>query len=135
MPLVARVRPLRAAGFRRVANLDVTYRPSPAVENSGQVRVPAAGARLPDARAGETTLHSLAAGTGFHLLLAGQVDAIAHHPCVTVHRLDRRDPAWARLRIREAAQVLVRPDGYIAYRSDGTDLAGLRAYLDRWLSG
>ena len=89
---------------------------------------------MPDARAGETTLHSLTAGTGFHLLLAGQVDAIAQ-PCVTVHRLDRRDPAWLRLRIREAAQILVRPDGYIAYRSDGTDLAGLRGYLDRWLPG
>jgi 2-polyprenyl-6-methoxyphenol hydroxylase-like FAD-dependent oxidoreductase len=134
MPLVARVRPLRAAGFRRVANLDVTYRHSPAVGNSGQVRPPAAGARLPDARAGETTLHALTAGTGFHLLLAGQVEAIAH-PCMTVHRLDRRDPAWLRLRIREAAQLLVRPDGYIAYRSDGADLAGLRGHLDRWLPG
>jgi hypothetical protein len=54
---------------------------------------------------------------------------------MTVHRLDRRDPAWLRLRIREAAQLLVRPDGYIAYRSDGADLAGLRGHLDRWLPG
>jgi hypothetical protein len=33
------------------------------------------------------------------------------------------------------AQYLVRPDGYIAYRVAGTDLDGLRRYLDRWLTG
>jgi hypothetical protein len=33
----------------------------------------------------------------------------------------------------QAAHYLIRPDGHLAYR-DGTDLAGLRAYLSRWLT-
>jgi hypothetical protein len=31
------------------------------------------------------------------------------------------------------AHYLVRPDGHIAYRAAGTNLDGLRAYLQRWL--
>jgi hypothetical protein len=33
----------------------------------------------------------------------------------------------------QAAHYLIRPDGHLAYR-DGTDLAGLRAYLSHWLT-
>jgi 2-polyprenyl-6-methoxyphenol hydroxylase-like FAD-dependent oxidoreductase len=132
LPLVVRVRPLRAAGFRRVADLDVAYRRSPAVTNQGPARRPAAGDRLPDAPAGGSTLHTLVGAPGFHLLLAGPVDTVAHR-AVTTHRLDRRDPAWTRLRLRDAGQLLVRPDGHIAYRADDSDTTGLRTYLDRWL--
>ncbi|MEU0042906.1 hypothetical protein [Streptomyces werraensis] len=31
------------------------------------------------------------------------------------------------------AHVLVRPDGHLGYVAHGPGLAGLRAYLDRWL--
>jgi hypothetical protein len=35
--------------------------------------------------------------------------------------------------VTDAVQYLVRPDGYIGYRAGGSDLAGLHAYLRRWL--
>ena len=132
LPLATRLRPLRAAAFRRIAELDVTYRDSPAVQDAKPVRRPAAGDRLPDARTRSATLHSQVASPGFHLLLAGSVDGVAH-PALAVHRLEPGDQAWSALRIRTAAQILVRPDGHIAYRADDSDTAGLQAYLDRWL--
>jgi hypothetical protein len=33
---------------------------------------------------------------------------------------------------REAAQYLVRPDGYIAFRCGGRDLGAVERYLDEW---
>jgi hypothetical protein len=49
-----------------------------------------------------------------------------------------RDPRGrARLRLGvgggHAAHFLVRPDGHIGYRAQGTDLTGLGDYLRRWL--
>jgi 2-polyprenyl-6-methoxyphenol hydroxylase-like FAD-dependent oxidoreductase len=132
LPLLATVRPLRAAGFRRIADLDVGYRRSPAVDRGSPVRRPLPGDRLPDAATGDTTLHRLIGTPGFHLLLAGPVGDVVH-PVVTVHRLQPADPAWRRLRIRGAAQLLIRPDGHLAYRTDTANLTGLRAHLDRWL--
>jgi hypothetical protein len=38
------------------------------------------------------------------------------------------------LGVRDHAQYLVRPDGYIAYRSAGRDFDGLEAYLTNWFS-
>jgi Aromatic-ring hydroxylase, C-terminal len=64
---------------------------------------------------------------------------------VTIHRLareaapsslhDAEGQAFARLGVERAAHYLVRPDGYIGYRSGGTDLNGLERYLARWLPG
>ena len=48
---------------------------------------------------------------------------------------DVRGEAFARLGVERAANYLVRPDGHIGYRSDGTDLRGLERYLARWLPG
>jgi hypothetical protein len=92
----------------------------------------------------KTTLHALVAAPGWHLLLCGpgwpddpvrQLDRQVH-----VHHLDAAGPgrhgtAVRRLGLgpRDAAQVLVRPDGHIGYRAGGQDLAGLRSYVDRWL--
>jgi 2-polyprenyl-6-methoxyphenol hydroxylase-like FAD-dependent oxidoreductase len=132
VPLATRLRPLRAAAFRRIAELDVTYRHSPAVQDTKPARRPAAGDRLPDARTHSGTLHSLIATPGFHLLVAGPVHDVAH-PALAVHRLEPRDQAWTMLRLRTVAQILVRPDGHIAYRTDQADTTGLRAYLNHWL--
>jgi hypothetical protein len=78
------------------------------------------------------------------------VDALAerHAGILDLHRLSRRaEPgalhdaggaAHRRLglgRDERPAQILVRPDGHIAYRADGTDMAGLTAYLSRWYPG
>jgi hypothetical protein len=46
--------------------------------------------------------------------------------------VDDSGVAFARLGVRESAQYLVRPDGYVAYRCGGNDLGGVRQYLERW---
>ncbi|MCK6210986.1 FAD-dependent monooxygenase [Georgenia sp. EYE_87] len=154
VPLVLRLNRLRAAGFRTVAELTVSYRRSPlAVEGPGAPRRgPRAGDRLPDAPLGGGTLHEAVGAEGFHLLLCGppgrwseaQVRELEGRG-LRVHRLSR-GPAPAagdggrdglvldRLGVTgtATAHLLVRPDGYVAYRG-GSDLAGLRAYLGSWL--
>jgi 2-polyprenyl-6-methoxyphenol hydroxylase-like FAD-dependent oxidoreductase len=130
--LVPRLAPLawhfprfRAAAFRTIAELAIHYRRSPAVQEGRPAprRGPRAGDRLPDAP-----------GTpGFHLLLCGPPGRWPAEPEVvrryagllSVHH--RTDEA------RETAHYLVRPDGYVAYRAAGTDLAGMGEYLSRWL--
>jgi 2-polyprenyl-6-methoxyphenol hydroxylase-like FAD-dependent oxidoreductase len=155
----------RAAGFRTVAELAIDYRASPAVTDARAGRgrtAPRAGDRLPDAPVrldgAATTLGRALAAPRHHLLCAGPsgrwsggpVDALAerHAGILDLHRLSRRaDPgalhdaggaAHRRLglgRDERPAQILVRPDGHIAYRGDGTGMAGLTAYLSRWYPG
>jgi len=152
----------RGRGFRTLSQLAIDYRTSPAAVDGdpGVRRGPHAGDRLPDAAVTcdgtATTLHRALAAPGFHLLLTGPADAwpvpLLDAPAdrrteVEVHRLSARPAPGAlhdasgdahrRLGVPTGrpAQYLVRPDGYIAYRDAGTDLDGLRRYLDRWLTG
>lgn len=62
---------------------------------------------------------------------------------MSVHRLSLRplpgdlacDAATLRLLgVRDAAQYLVRPDGYIAFRCGGRELDGVTRYLARWFA-
>jgi 2-polyprenyl-6-methoxyphenol hydroxylase-like FAD-dependent oxidoreductase len=164
--LVPRVLPLAlrfdrgvASGFRTVAQLNISYRHSPAVQEGRPAlrRGPRAGDRLPDApiaRDGERCwLGEALAEPRFHLLLCGpvgdwhpsQLAALRHrHPDIlaihhltreatpgALHDLDGR--AFARLGVDGTAQYLVRPDGHIGYRCGGDDLAGLQRHLSRWL--
>jgi 2-polyprenyl-6-methoxyphenol hydroxylase-like FAD-dependent oxidoreductase len=149
----------RRYGFRTISQLAIEYRTSPlSVNASGRPgRGPGAGDRMPDGpvihNGKPSTLHRVLAPPGWHLLLCGP-----HWPAhgasltgigrdaLTVHRLngaddtarDVSDPAGTvlqRLGLRrpEHAQLLVRPDGHIGFRSAGTDLHRLRGYLKRWL--
>jgi 2-polyprenyl-6-methoxyphenol hydroxylase-like FAD-dependent oxidoreductase len=144
----------RALAFRAVSQLTINYRNSPAV-HEGQPRLrhgPHPGDRLPDAPlsldGNPTTLHKAVAAPGFHLLLAGPANAWpspAPPALVQVHRLTHRPLPAALVDIEghahrrlgldptHTAHYLVRPDGHIAYRAAGTNLDGLRAYLQRWL--
>ncbi|MER6593340.1 hypothetical protein ABT214_16095, partial [Micromonospora purpureochromogenes] len=100
------------------------------------------------------TLHRLTAAPRWHLLLCGPpavwptgdpAGLAQRYPGrLTVHRLTESDstggavPAARALRRLglapgASAAYLVRPDGHVGYRSGGTDLTGLTAYLDRWL--
>jgi 2-polyprenyl-6-methoxyphenol hydroxylase-like FAD-dependent oxidoreductase len=161
IPPLLRSRRLRTWGFRTIAQLEINYRDSPAVREgeNAPAKGPRAGDRLPDLRVilnGQASRlqQALTATPAFHLLLCadtaswptGELDAIRrrHGDLVTVHRLAREsepgalvDPtgsALARLGgDRTAAHHLVRPDGHIAYRNSGTDLAGLTRYLAHWL--
>jgi hypothetical protein len=46
--------------------------------------------------------------------------------------VDASGDALARLGVRDDALYLVRPDGYVAYRCAGRNLAGVEQYLARW---
>jgi 2-polyprenyl-6-methoxyphenol hydroxylase-like FAD-dependent oxidoreductase len=158
-PLVLRLSWARAYGFRTLSQLRIDYRGSPAVLEGRPPlrRGPRAGARLPDARivdhGRECWLQEALAAPAYHLLLCGPAEiwngdqpaalGERYAGLVAVHRLTRKETpgalhdvrgeAFARLGVEQAAQYLVRPDGHIGYRSNGTDLGGLERYLARWL--
>jgi hypothetical protein len=44
--------------------------------------------------------------------------------------MDESGVAFERLGVRDSAVYLVRPDGYVAYRCAGTELAGVEQWLD-----
>ncbi|MFI1393408.1 FAD-dependent monooxygenase [Streptomyces sp. NPDC020681] len=136
LPLGLRFTSLRARAFRTVSELAIHYRRSPLTTEGTRHRRagPRAGDRLPDTPPG---LQARASGPGYHLLLCGPRDvwnpdalAVVSHgrtDLITVHHLGTQGP-WP-----GTAHGLVRPDGYLAYRADGTELSGLRQYLDYWL--
>jgi 2-polyprenyl-6-methoxyphenol hydroxylase-like FAD-dependent oxidoreductase len=160
-PLAPRSKRGRALAYRTLSQLRIGYRRSPAVEEGTPTlrRGPKAGDRLPDARIARdgqpSWLQEALATPTYHLLLCGstldwdgnQVAALQdrYASLVTIHRLareaapsslhDAEGQAFARLGVERAAHYLVRPDGYIGYRSGGTDLNGLERYLARWLPG
>jgi 2-polyprenyl-6-methoxyphenol hydroxylase-like FAD-dependent oxidoreductase len=160
-PLLLRLDRARAFGFRTIAQLALDYRRSPAVQEGSPAlnRGPKAGDRLPDARVsrdGETFwLQEALEPTSFHIFLCGSgedwdEDRLAavrerYGGLVALHRLsrepvpgalhDRDGAAFARLGVERVGQYLVRPDGYIAYRSAGSELLGLERYLAQWLPG
>lgn len=152
---------LRATAFRFASELGIRYRKSPAVRE-GEPRLrggPRAGDRLPDARLaldGESVaLQRAVLGPRLALLLCGDIDrwnpqrlAALADQCgdlLSVHYLsgratpgvlvDEDGHALAMLAARHAAQYLVRPDGYIAFRCGGCDLDALEAYLSQWYPG
>ncbi|MFI2369287.1 FAD-dependent monooxygenase [Streptomyces sp. NPDC018833] len=135
-PLLLRAEPLRAAVFRRLGQLAVHYRRSPATTSGSRVprRGPKAGDRLPDRPRG---LQAVVAGPGYHLLLCGPANAWdrgrissaleGREAFLHVHTSGANAP-WP-----GTTHCLVRPDGYIGYLAAGGDLAGLIRYLDQWL--
>jgi hypothetical protein len=160
-PLALRSKRGRSLVYRTLSQLAIRYRHSPAVEEGQPAprRGPKAGERLPDARIardGQTSwLQEALATPTVHLLLCGspldwdgnQVAALQdrYAGLVSIHRLAREPApgvlhdvdgqAFARLGVERAAHFLVRPDGYVAYRSGGPDLNGLERYLARWFPG
>ena len=162
MPWVFRSPRLRRLTFQFVSELGINYRRSPAVEEGSprMRRGPRAGDRLPDApvdgNARPSHLQRELSGPRFHLLLCGRIDGwearaidmlrATHDRLLSVHRLapdsapgalyDAKGEALQRLGIRnghDAAQYLIRPDGYIAARCAGRDLSFMSGYLARWL--
>jgi len=164
-PLALRFTAARAAAFRSISQLAISYRHSPAATGGPHAprRGPHPGDRLPDAPLVSdhqpTTLHAATATPGYHLLLCGPTTAWPAQATTTlpqryaglvaVHRLTR-DPASADLHdpdgtalrrlglhpsSHHAAHYLIRPDGHVGYRAGGTDLTGLATYLAHWLPG
>lgn len=157
-PVALRLRVVRKVGFRVISQLSIRYRGSPlSVEGHPRLRRgPHAGDRFPDAPVTvdgtPSTLHGSLSPTGFDLLLCGPADSwtgrahVDRWPGVRLTRLSAAggpgvwaDPTGqARRRLGlgavDSAHYLVRPDGYIGYRARGTDLSGLRAYLESVLA-
>jgi hypothetical protein len=148
---------LRRRLSRRLGELDVGYRGSPIVAGAApRRRVPRPGDRLPDAPvrgpAGERSLHEALAGPSLVILLCEEAagDLLGALPVpgrgiLLILRLaDHAGPgivhdvhglARSRLGLVSGGVILVRPDGYIGYRSEAPDLPGLRRHLDLILGG
>jgi 2-polyprenyl-6-methoxyphenol hydroxylase-like FAD-dependent oxidoreductase len=156
IPLVLGPMAARRYAFRTVSQLAIRYRHSPLSVDGSRMprRGPRAGDRLPEApiihNGQATTLHTITRSPGWHLLLCGARAAWPGRlpttsPTLTVHHLSAQagsdglhDPSGTTLRRLgigpiQTGQYLVRPDGYLGYRAQGADLAGLAAYLERWL--
>jgi 2-polyprenyl-6-methoxyphenol hydroxylase-like FAD-dependent oxidoreductase len=135
-PLALRATGPRGRVFRTVSELGIHYRRSPASTAGSRPprKGPRAGDRLPDLPRG---LQARSSGPGWHLLLSGPPalwpdERFAsvlrgRDDLISVHRLGGESP-WP-----DAAQGLVRPDGYLGYVARGAHLEGLRAYIERWL--
>jgi 2-polyprenyl-6-methoxyphenol hydroxylase-like FAD-dependent oxidoreductase len=147
-------RSLPAPAFRLIGGLSTRYRASPAVEEGAPrlLRGPRAGDRMADGPVEvdgrPSRLLEVLAPPGFDLLLCGD-GAVDHRVVVAlqgdgglplrVHRLSRRpapgdlrDPGGRLLRrlgVSGSGVYLVRPDGYVAYRSRGPGLDGVAAHL------
>jgi 2-polyprenyl-6-methoxyphenol hydroxylase-like FAD-dependent oxidoreductase len=148
---------LRSLAFGFASELSIRYRRSPAsAEAPPRLRRGSrAGDRLPDPRVTldgrSISLQRAVVGPHLSLLLCGdplawEDAALArlterHSGLIRLHRLVRQSfpgalvdegRALALLGVRDQAQVLVRPDGYIAFRCGGTNLGALTDYLTRW---
>jgi 2-polyprenyl-6-methoxyphenol hydroxylase-like FAD-dependent oxidoreductase len=159
LPLLLRLRKGRTFAFRTIAQLAISYRSSPAVQEdpSAPPTGPRAGDRLPDGRivrnGRESWLHDALAAPAFHVLLCGPAldwpaDKLAamqerYGALLAVHRLTREpgrgtllDPTGktlARLGGGQAVQYVVRPDGHIGFRDGGRNMLATERYLARWL--
>jgi 2-polyprenyl-6-methoxyphenol hydroxylase-like FAD-dependent oxidoreductase len=126
---------LVAGGIRLLSQLDVSYRDSPlSVEGPPRRHGgPRAGDRLPDqlvnCRARSIRLHELLARPGVHILLdrdADRLDGLRLGRLATVHRLGS---------VSGRGLIVVRPDGYIGFRSGTVDTGQLAAWLARINAG
>ncbi len=160
LPLVFRSARLRGWAFRFVSELAISYRRSSGVME-GRPRLrrgPRAGDRLPDADVeldGQRAhLQEALSPTAFTLLLCGRFEdwhsvAIArlandYAGLLEIRHLSRErrasalldeGNALARLGLStpgDTAQYLVRPDGYIAFRCAGCNLAAVERFVAIW---
>ncbi len=149
-PRVLRSAAGRARLFRFVSQLGIRYRGSPivsegATDGAFSPKAVRPGDRSPDARVGETTLFTALRGTEHHVLLIGAAagDAARAREALAARfpKIDLRVHALDSLELRErfgvtsAAQFLVRPDGYVGFRSAGVDPAALIGHLARAYEG
>jgi 2-polyprenyl-6-methoxyphenol hydroxylase-like FAD-dependent oxidoreductase len=158
VPHLFESRRVRQTAFAFVSELGIRYRRSPAVFEGEprQQEGPRAGDRLRDAgilqNGRSAYLQQALAGPHLALLLCGEP---RHWDARELERLrekygrvvktyflsalgpegslvDETGDAFARLGVRDVAQYLVRPDGYIAFRSAGQTFESLDQYLSRW---
>jgi hypothetical protein len=129
LPFLLARRRLVARGVRVLSQLVTSYRRSPlSVEDTPIGRLGSRpGERMPDqtvsVQGRRLQMHELLATAGFHLLLAQRSPspAVAADPSVLkVHRVE----SWT-----GAGVIIVRPDGYVGYRSALADGNRIREWL------
>jgi hypothetical protein len=146
VPLAFESRPLRRRIVRFMSQLDIRYHASPFVRASldgsddAFRRGPRAGCRAPDVPVGDATLHALLRPPAAHVLAFGACDELSlrslerrHAHAIRCHRFGRASEireAFERFGVTDSAVYVVRPDGYIGFRSCGPSLADAAAYLD-----
>jgi 2-polyprenyl-6-methoxyphenol hydroxylase-like FAD-dependent oxidoreductase len=131
VPALVGRRRLVAEGIRLLSQLRVSYRDSP-LSVEGTPRRPGgprAGDRLPDhlvISAGRSIrLHDLLARPGVHILLDREADRLGMLPSgrlVNVHRLAS---------VPGRGLIAVRPDGYVGFRCQVTDVGQITDWLTR----
>lgn len=145
--------------LRLIAGLSTRYRSSAlTTDGPGMPRGPSAGDRFPDARVRldgqDRWLHQVLQPPGLQLVCCGdgpwphaglealrsRYDGVVHirhlraHPGPGIIE-DAQGRALARLGVTASAVYVVRPDGYVAYRSGGPRINEVERYLARWLPG
>jgi 2-polyprenyl-6-methoxyphenol hydroxylase-like FAD-dependent oxidoreductase len=131
VPMLTGRRRLVAEGIRLISQLGVSYRDSPlSVEGTPRRHGgPRAGERLPDQLVTSSErrirLHDLVAQPGVHILLdrdANRPGTLQPGRFVNVHRLAS---------VPGRGLIAVRPDGYIGFRCEATEVGQLAAWLTR----
>ncbi len=160
LPVLSGVDFLEGKIADRLAEIEVNYRSSPIVENHGSGK-PRAGERAPDAELRDENGKACRLFKLFreprHILLIflgaspnNESEAFRHEladslgDLICVRQI-RRGPdgkvpgdlsdisgnTHSLYHVLEGGVILVRPDGYVAFRSNGFDSASLRSYLTR----
>ena len=146
LPRLLRIPAIGRRAFRTISQITIGY-PDSAVVAGDPDPCAGPGDRAPHAPLrGGGTVFDLLTGTDHHLLLFPVVDIdaaaaqqAAQHTVeqaripIRLHLLDPGERAAHRAyHVRRPAMVLVRPDGYIAWRGALHDTSGLAEYLTRW---
>jgi 2-polyprenyl-6-methoxyphenol hydroxylase-like FAD-dependent oxidoreductase len=142
-PRIVNRRKLRTRAFRFLSQLAIAYRTSPIVSESANLgdaafaAGPRAGERAPDAplqlEGRDTTVFAETTAARHHLLMfgAGRVELPRGSESLVdvVHVPPNADVARQRYGVTNVATYLIRPDGYIAYRSPLIDIKGALAQM------
>jgi hypothetical protein len=150
--LIRKLKRLRRLMFRTLSEIGIQYRKSPLSAHSLQGRfpygAPRPGDRLPfiefEEDGARTDLQQLASPVHYTLLVFSRANSTfkadlisGFEDAITVRKVPyslEREALYRALGIRREGFYLVRPDMYIAFRSNAGHEQGLRDYLGRWLT-
>ena len=135
-------RRLRTRLVRFFSQIDIKYEANPFIRAAADGADHAfhdgvhAGCRVPDLEIDGISLHDLLRGTGVHVLALGPCHEaelreleLRHAGGLAVHRVHAARKLCERFGVSDAAIYVVRPDGYVGFRSYGRSAREADAYL------